>query len=358
MCSRGYFYSSTTGSCSECSGGLSGMGILAVLIAAAVVVAVVVHLRSQFRRGASGALSLDDLLNVVLVKLGFMRGDMSDSRRKDIAAARAEAKRRAVVKLRIYVTLYQIISAMAYVLDFRFPSAFRAITATFNILNTSVSNDTGLSCTSPFDYVDVLLATTLIPIAVTAALWLGYRVQRGGFPFGVSGVSGDALLVLQSSYTYLFLFFTYLIFPGVSTVIFRMFSCQNIDPDGADSGDNLFLRADYSISCHSDRYYFGLVWAVVMLLVYPIGIPAMYYCLLKGAQQEIVSRLSAVQGDEARRRQLALSSLAFLFEPYKPRYWYWELVETMQRLLLSGESYQHELSAYVYLFSPHLRVFI
>lgn len=67
------------------------------------------------------------------------------------------------------------------------------------------------------------------------------------------------------------LFVSFLILPGVSTTIFRMFSCTNIDPDSVAGGDNWYMAADRSISCSSSRYRFGLWWGIAMIFVYPIG---------------------------------------------------------------------------------------
>ena len=78
----------------------------------------------------------------------------------------------------------------------------------------------------------------------------------------------------------LFLLFTYLVLPGVSSVIFRYFICTNIDPDGVLPGPQRYMVEDYSISCSSDRYLFGFVWALIMVVVYPVGIPLMYFVLL------------------------------------------------------------------------------
>ena len=57
-----------------------------------------------------------------------------------------------------------------------------------------------------------------------------------------------------------------LVFPGVSLTIFRCFSCD-MDFDG----DVGFLKADYTLSCVSERYYRWRNFAVLMLFVYPIG---------------------------------------------------------------------------------------
>lgn len=102
-----------------------------------------------------------------------------------------------------------------------------------------------------------------------------------------------------------------------------MFPCQNVDPDESTGGEDEYLRADYSIACNSDRYYFGRAYAIVMIFVYPVGIPAFYFWLLYSCRQEIISRFNIDATDEValRMSKQKIGSVRFLFEAYKPEYW-------------------------------------
>jgi hypothetical protein len=106
------------------------------------------------------------------------------------------------------------------------------------------------------------------------------------------------------------------------------------------------MTADYTVSCHSSEYHFGFIWACVMIFVYPIGCPAYYFHLLHGIRHEILARDEDVTvesvdenaeiSEEMRLTQEKLLSLKFLYESYHSRYWWWEIAETTQRLLLTG----------------------
>jgi hypothetical protein len=113
------------------------------------------------------------------------------------------------------------------------------------------------------------------------------------------------------------------------------------------------MTADYSVSCTSDKYRFGFIWACVMVAIYPLGCPAYYFYLLYHARHDIQAReehtpsLSIEKSESEdkepielseveRVRQGKLNSLRFLFESYQPCYWWWEIAETTQRLLLTG----------------------
>jgi hypothetical protein len=130
-----------------------------------------------------------------------------------------------------------------------------------------------------------------------------------------------------------------------------------VDPDDSVSGSDYYMTADYNVSCSSTKYRFGFIWACVMVAVYPLGCPLYYFWLLFRVRDEIQTRDQEVvlefpsrqRGDEeasldasegavakSRSQQEALQSLRFLYESYEPRFWWWEIVETTQRLVLTG----------------------
>ena len=91
---------------------------------------------------------------------------------------------------------------------------------------------------------------------------------------------------------------------------------------------------------------------MLMILVYPFGIPLMYGVLLYrkravldpgqarfteelgsevlGMQKAIMERERLVKGDPG------LASLSFLYDSYEPQWYWFEVVETLRRLLLTG----------------------
>jgi len=42
----------------------------------------------------------------------------------------------------------------------------------------------------------------------------------------------------------------------------------------------MYLRNDYSIACNSSRYRFGVLWATLAIVVYPVGITSFYAAVL------------------------------------------------------------------------------
>ena len=86
--------------------------------------------------------------------------------------------------------------------------------------------------------------------------------------------------VLEISRSLLFLVL-FLIYPGTSASIFATFQCEELS-DGTS-----WLRADLSIDCDSATHTGFSVYAAVMILVYPIGTPVLYYVLLRRSREAL-----------------------------------------------------------------------
>ena len=91
----------------------------------------------------------------------------------------------------------------------------------------------------------------------------------------------------------------FIIFPSTSLTVFKTFAC---DTD-FDNGDG-FLRSDYGLQCtkgkwiekdgeyilvreYTDHYVFYMVYAGIMLLVYPLGIPLLYFVLVYVSRHDV-----------------------------------------------------------------------
>ena len=102
------------------------------------------------------------------------------------------------------------------------------------------------------------------------------------------------------------------------------FSCENFD-DGSS-----YLIADYSISCHSEKYKLLVLVAVIIVLAVPIGIPAMYSYILWSRRERIKQPI------DVRSKDSDLQIISFLFDSYKPQCWHFEIFEACRRLALTG----------------------
>jgi hypothetical protein len=227
-------------------------------------------------------------------------------------------------------------------------------------------------CFSTYDYIDEMMVETLGPLIIIILVLLAYFCNVSIFARGRNSDPNWVRSVTARYITFFFLI-TYLVLPGVTTKIFGIFTCVDVDPNGLMPGVPKFLLLDMSIACtgaNNGRYRFGVIWAAVMIVVYPVGVLAFYFYTLYHNRFDIVEKdltgleLEILLEEEARERQeymdahdgsdegfvmtgrqppskgvmkfVTASELSFLHRAYEGRCWYWEVVETGRRLLLTA----------------------
>lgn len=210
-----------------------------------------------------------------------------------------------VIKVKIVVATMQVVVNSASVLRIAWPTSFYSFLSAFFFTNLNLPVF-GIGCSRKIDFVDKLALVTLVPIILAGAIifcylvnYIMYKIEHANDSTYRKYVNDAALHKnykrntekIRNRYVNIFLYLTYIVLPSVTTYIFKMFVCTDIDPNDEFPGeDHLFLLADTSISCTSARYDAGLRWAIIAIVIYPIGIPLMYFVLLFLNREEIQNR--------------------------------------------------------------------
>ena len=106
---------------------------------------------------------------------------------------------------------------------------------------------------------------------------------------------------------------------------FRAFECDHV-------GDVAYLKADYNVICGqsggslASNHAVVQSWATVAIVLYSLGIPFTYACLLYQVRKTMANRT----------RSALTIALGFLHEPFQPQFFWWELVLVLQKLILVG----------------------
>ena len=242
-----------------------------------------------------------------------------------------------------------------------------------------------MSCVLSYNFFNKLLASTLFPL-VLAAIILGL----GKLTSLLRRDPADQRAAWIYAYSW-FLLLTYVVFTGASTTVLRFFNCvEYVSRDATGSRETLrVLQADHSISCDSPSYGAWKGYAVIMVFIYPIGIPLLYLCELlyhrkainpevderrhhradaydRGAapqtpDQRAYFRFRARESKsmrdlrhqafqdvelskeeiqqrkiEARSGDESIAHLEFLFAEYEPRCYLFIIFECVRRLMLTG----------------------
>jgi len=128
----------------------------------------------------------------------------------------------------------------------------------------------------------------------------------------------------------LLLVITFTIVTIVSNKIFSTFDCENVQLDGERS--IRYLRTDVSVECTTEHGNYdsilGITW--VFFAIWPVGVTVLYLILLYIASP-------AINGKKTHFNiELLAQATNFLHKEYDPAFYWWEPVDILRRLTLTG----------------------
>jgi hypothetical protein len=320
VCSNGYFMADN--SCVKCKAShfltpslIVFMLVVGIVVGSVVIVVLIARVRAGRKRIAAQeiiATNEDERKSSVDIESD---GTVVSKRKIDTKKSEKsfmeqfQEKMSFVAQLKIIVSTYQIISSTSTTFQVTLPLAFTKAMDAFSFVNSSISSIFPLGCAAQYDFVFKLYINTMVPVMIGIVMVIGflleYLVQRRRIQSNSNRQKGDkrkAFEKIKNKYVNVFLYISYLMLPGVSTIIFQTFTCIEVDPDGSDEGggSSLYLSADTTISCDSSYYKGAVVYACFCVLLYPVAVPLLYFLLLYQARDEISSRQVNMNEEELR----------------------------------------------------------
>ena len=230
-----------------------------------------------------------------------------------------------IVWLRIVWATYQVLSKVPSIYLLSLPSgvadSLARITPVINFGIDDFVSTSPLQCVGLGGFLDRLIFCITMPLVVIAVCIFfvasGMQEELDAAEVRASTVTTTLLRLQHAAPSILFV--SFLAFPIVSTMTFRAFVC---DPFGETS----YLKVDYSVVCGSAAHATIMMWATLGIIIYPIGITLMYGVLLFCVRNEVLN---------SEHNELS-NALSFLHRPFKPSFFWWELTQVSQKLILVG----------------------
>ena len=171
--------------------------------------------------------------------------------------------------------------------------------AALNFVNFDFLPNLNMECAFPdVDYISKLLFTTLGPIFVCMLIILVLWPIKRSFRKAVTSSISKILTI------------SFLVFISTSSTLFGYFKTDEIVDTGM-----TYLELDYTVDVHKSRYTEMQAYAVAMLFVYPLGIPALYFVLLFRERKTL---MNPERTDEESKQ---VSYLNFLAKSYVQASW-------------------------------------
>ena len=205
---------------------------------------------------------------------------------------------------KVILNFFQIITQhLGGAINIDWPQGYTRLMAKLNFVNFNVSGLISQACLfKPASYWGALMGMTLGPIALSVllavyAIFVTIKAKATGME---QSVVDETVQTCCSAFFAL----TYLVFPGTSLAVFRGFACDiefdydkdytegvmdedgywyktktkaNYDPSAGTDGRGSYLQYDYGIDCNGSDYIdIWRTYCIIMVFIYPIGIPLMY----------------------------------------------------------------------------------
>eukprot|EP00475_Leptophrys_vorax_P011277 TRINITY_DN17792_c0_g1_i2.p1 TRINITY_DN17792_c0_g1~~TRINITY_DN17792_c0_g1_i2.p1 ORF type:complete len:1027 (-),score=223.25 TRINITY_DN17792_c0_g1_i2:56-3136(-) len=227
-------------------------------------------------------------------------------------------------KLKIMLGFFQISVGMAYSVNIEWPSLFKEFIAMFNIANFDIVQWTRVGCIIKSNYLNKHLIVSLAPLILGTAVATGYLAPKY-FSYLRAYISGDDSALTKTSlrlkrgvrkFWKMFLFTLFLLYPSVSSIVVRLYSCRTIEGVS-------YLVADFSILCSSSEWFNRALLNVFFVVIYPIGILALFSWILFENRHKLNEFDSLIQ-------------FGFLYGDFNHDVWWFELVDMSHKLFMTS----------------------
>jgi hypothetical protein len=120
----------------------------------------------------------------------------------------------------------------------------------------------------------------------------------------------------------------YTLYVGVSTRIFRLFKCREIM-------GVWYLTADYTVTCFEGAWSTTSIIAYMCMFVFVFGIPLFQFLVLCKNRKYLDENKLVTDSDYSKHLKVK-QKYGSIFEAYTPECYYYDLIDLIRRLILTG----------------------
>ena len=257
--------------------------------------------------------------------------------------------------IRILIGSAQVLSLLPSVLELVFPKQPKAALSFIAVFVIDLRNILRFECWG-WTWYDKWLASVFgLPLIVTLPiimnwLWRCFAARR-------TDADSRQQVVAEARQTAVgaLFFITMLLYPQISSAILSALRCRRLGESSS------YLEADYSVDCMNESYLHYRTLALVLVGVVPLGVPLGLLAALMHQFRQSHKRW--IEGEEQRGRNSARESLlveldvggdlqveslieyhrkraeelfGFCTEDYRAEFFWWEPVDLLRKLALSG----------------------
>ena len=169
-------------------------------------------------------------------------------------------------KLKIFIGFQQVFFSYQRTFQFQESRSTQLLSFMTSLNPKHMMNQIQYRCLVNYNFYGVLLASTLTPIL--------FVIFIAGLTYLTVACLRHDRRTVREPFAEIFLALLFLFYPDVSETVFETFPCQSFN---LSHGEVYKLQVDYRTDCEDGPARAGwLVYAGVMVLVYPVGVAALY----------------------------------------------------------------------------------
>ena len=238
-----------------------------------------------------------------------------------VSAKKAKKSKRYFGQMKIMLTFIQILGSMPSVYDnVPWPTYFLDFLVPLNFFNLDLSIFLKAQCTLSIPFLDQFMLHMMLPVGAIASIALAHVLVSCTCKRKKKQRVRNKQLTTQ-----LFIVAVLLLYPSLATKIFTVFRCKNLDG----IMNVLVLEADYSQLCFEGKHYVYVHVAIVFIFLYVIGMPLSLFLALWTNRNDL-------NDPKSPRYMHVKSSLGGLYLQYSPKYWWFEMVSIVHKMVMTG----------------------
>ena len=246
-------------------------------------------------------------------------------------------------KLKIVIGFYQVthglLDGFSYI---KWPGSLENIAKYSEFLQLNVLKIAPVQCLFPelrLDAFGSLFAIMAVNAGVICFAGIAYGVHRLIILRNhnledeekLKRVSQSKELVYRNMF--FFLYVTYLSTCSKTANVLPL-ACRKLCRDDNEELCSKYMKADYSVACQGQKYNHYLIVAYIST-AYIFVLPAAAFIAIWKQRRAAMTKDPERSQNQAFSQEM-ISGMGFLFVNYKSRSWYWELVETARKVILTS----------------------
>ena len=294
--------------------------------------------RCPSKKWIAGQLSITLVIVLIIIAVLVWR-----SRRKIKKKEEGRLVDMLLSKFKIVIGFYQIthglLDAFSYI---KWPGSLESIAKHSQFLQLNVLQIAPVQCLFPevrFDAFGSLFAIMAVNAGVICLSGIAYGVHRliilRNHNLEDEEKSRRVLQSKELVYRNLF-FFLYVTYLSTcsKTVSVLPPACRKLCRDAKEELCSKYLKVDCSVSCQGQKYNHYLIVAYIST-AYMFVLPFAAFIAIWKQRRAALTKEDAERSQRLASNQEMISGMRFLFVNYKTSSWYWELVETTRKVILT-----------------------